>query len=120
MWDQISRLDAYLRDVPPEEQLLKLSEEVGEVAEAWIGMHGRNPRKGICRTQDDLLSELADVIITAAVAMTKIAGSSESASGHLEQRIATVVKRAGLDGGQGTTESSQRLCGTRATPSVRA
>jgi NTP pyrophosphatase (non-canonical NTP hydrolase) len=37
--------------------LLKLTEEVGEVADASIGMRGLNSRKGICRTLDDLLAE---------------------------------------------------------------
>ncbi len=49
MWDQVGRLYAYHGDVPAEVRLLKLTEEVGEVAEAFIGMHGLNSRKGICR-----------------------------------------------------------------------
>ena len=40
MWDQIRVLHACHRDVPAEIQLLKLTEEVGEAAEAFIGMHG--------------------------------------------------------------------------------
>jgi NTP pyrophosphatase (non-canonical NTP hydrolase) len=43
-------------------RLLKLTEEVGEVADAFIGMHGLNGRKGVCRTRDDLLAELADAV----------------------------------------------------------
>jgi NTP pyrophosphatase (non-canonical NTP hydrolase) len=73
MWDQVGQLYAYHGDVPAEVRLLKLTEEVGEVADAFIGMHGLNGRKGICRTRDDLLDELADVIITAAVAMSGFA-----------------------------------------------
>jgi NTP pyrophosphatase (non-canonical NTP hydrolase) len=49
--------------------MLKLSEEVGEVAEAVIGATGQNPRKGTSHTWDDVQSELCDVIITAAVAL---------------------------------------------------
>ena len=41
-------------------------EETGEAAEAFIGLRGFNARKGVCRTREDLLAELADVIITAA------------------------------------------------------
>jgi hypothetical protein len=70
MWDQISELHACHREMPVEISLLKLSEEVGETAEAFIGMHGLNSRKGVCRSRDDLLAELTDVIITAAVAMS--------------------------------------------------
>jgi hypothetical protein len=42
-------------------------------AQAFIGMHDLNLRKGACRSRDDLL-ELADVIITAAVAMSGVTG----------------------------------------------
>ena len=70
MWDQIRDLHACYGDVPVEIRLLKVTEEVGEAAEAFIGTHGLNSRKGVCRSRDDLLAELADVIITAAVAMT--------------------------------------------------
>jgi NTP pyrophosphatase (non-canonical NTP hydrolase) len=38
MWDQISELHAWHVSVPVEIRLLKLSEEVGEAAEAFIGM----------------------------------------------------------------------------------
>jgi NTP pyrophosphatase (non-canonical NTP hydrolase) len=72
MWDQIRELHACHADVPIEIRLLKLTEEVGEAVEAFIGMHGLNSRKGVCRSRDDLLAELADVIITAAVAMSGI------------------------------------------------
>ena len=96
MWDQVERLHDYYGDVPVEVCLLKLTEEVGEAAEAYIGIHGLNKRKGICRTPDDLLDELADVIITAAVAMSGVAGDAEQARGHFERRITTVTTRAGL------------------------
>ena len=56
MWDQISDLHACHREVPVEIQLLKLTEETGEAAEAFIGMHGLNSRKGVCRSRDDLLA----------------------------------------------------------------
>ncbi|WP_405873431.1 MazG-like family protein [Streptomyces sp. NBC_00005] len=50
-------------------RMLKLSEEVGEVAEAVIGATGQNPRKGTTHTWDDVESELCDVVITALVAL---------------------------------------------------
>jgi hypothetical protein len=46
MWDQIGQLYAHHGDVPAEVRLLKLTEEVGEVAEAFIGMHGLEPQEG--------------------------------------------------------------------------
>ena len=96
MWDEVGRLHAHHGDVPVEIRLLKLTEEVGEAAEAFIGVHGLNSRKGVCRSRDDLLDELADVIITAAVAMSGVTGDVDEARSHLERRLATVSARAGL------------------------
>lgn len=84
------------RHVLVEIRLLKLTEEVGEAAEALIGMQGMNGRKGTCRSRDDLLAELPYVIITAAVAMSGIAGGADQARDHLERRLAVVTERAGL------------------------
>ncbi|MXM62799.1 hypothetical protein GR925_04925 [Streptomyces sp. HUCO-GS316] len=53
-------------------RILKLSEEVGEVAEAVIGATGQNPRKGTTHTWDDVGSELCDVVITALVALREL------------------------------------------------
>ena len=95
MWDQIRDLHACHREVPVEIQLLKLTEETGEAAEAFIGMQGLNSRKGVCRSRDDLLAELGDVIITAAVAMTSVTGGdADEARSHLEQRLTVVTERA--------------------------
>jgi NTP pyrophosphatase (non-canonical NTP hydrolase) len=96
MWDQIRELHAVYGEVPVEIRLLKVTEEAGEAAEAFIGMHGLNSRKGICRSRDDLLAELADVIITAAVAMAGVTGGDlDEARSYLEQRLAVVTERAG-------------------------
>lgn len=46
-------------------QVVKLSEEVGEVAEALIGMTGLNSRKGVTHTRLDVAVELGDVALTA-------------------------------------------------------
>ena len=96
MWDQVEGLYSYHGDVPVEARLLKLTEEIGEAAEAYLGIHGLNKRKGTCRTPDDLLAELADVIITAAVTMSGVAGGVNEARSHFERRIAAVTARAGL------------------------
>ncbi|MFR0352234.1 MazG-like family protein [Streptomyces sediminimaris] len=50
-------------------RVLKLSEEVGEVAQAVIGATGQNPRKGVTHTWEDVQGELCDVVITALVAL---------------------------------------------------
>ena len=99
MWDEVERLHDYHGEVPVEIRLLKLTEEVGEVADAYIGIHGFNKRKGTYRTPDDLLDELADVIITAAVAMSAVAGDADRARAHFERRITTVTTRVGLGEG---------------------
>ena len=91
MWDQVGQLHEHHGDVPVEIRLLKLTEEIGEVADAFLGVRGLNRRKGICRTRQDLLDELSDVIITAAVAMTGITEDADHARAHLARRLATVT-----------------------------
>ncbi len=95
MWEQVGRLYEHHGEVPAEIRLLKLTEEVGEAAEALIGMQGGNPRKPR-RSRDELLDELSDVIIAGAIAMAGVAGDVNQAREHLEKRLATVCKRAGL------------------------
>ncbi len=50
-------------------RLLKLTEESGEVAQAYLGMTGQNPRKGTTHTSADVAGELCDVIVSAMVAL---------------------------------------------------
>ncbi|MFD6909270.1 MazG-like family protein [Streptomyces sp. NPDC060077] len=66
-------------------RILKLSEEVGEVAQAVIGVTGQNPRKGTTHTWDDVRSELCDVAVTALVALrTLTPDAREVLTRHLE------------------------------------
>ncbi|QES47195.1 hypothetical protein DEJ50_04440 [Streptomyces venezuelae] len=64
------------RGVAPEEQwtlqVLKIGEEFGEAAQAVIGVRGTNPRKGTSHTWEDVQAEVADTIITAMVALTRM------------------------------------------------
>jgi NTP pyrophosphatase (non-canonical NTP hydrolase) len=53
-------------------RILKLSEETGEVAKAWIGATGQNPRKGVTHTYTDVADELADVCMSSLVAIHSI------------------------------------------------
>jgi hypothetical protein len=48
------------------------TEEVGEVSQAWIGVTGQNPRKGVTHTIAAVRDELCDVILTAAVALGSV------------------------------------------------
>jgi predicted house-cleaning noncanonical NTP pyrophosphatase (MazG superfamily)/NTP pyrophosphatase (non-canonical NTP hydrolase) len=97
MWDEAGRLADWLGDMPVEAQLLKLSEEVGEVAEAYLGMTGRNPGKGVNRTREDLTGEVGDVIITAAVALVILAGGPGAARAVFAAHLASVLARTGLE-----------------------
>ncbi|MFF3325892.1 MazG-like family protein [Streptomyces sp. NPDC002889] len=91
-WETVARLHSWLhaRSRFPQEQetllrILKLSEEVGEVAQAVIGATGQNPRKGTTHNWQDVQSELCDVIITAMVALrTLTPEAAETFAAHLE------------------------------------
>ncbi|MGW1773767.1 MazG-like family protein [Streptomyces sp. NPDC002104] len=74
----VARFDAYDRErgVAREEslmlQILKIGEEFGEAAQAVIGARGTNPRKGDSHTWGDVEAEVADVIVTAMVALARM------------------------------------------------
>jgi NTP pyrophosphatase (non-canonical NTP hydrolase) len=53
-------------------RILKVTEEAGEAAGAWIGLTGQNPRKGVTHSLDDVAGELADVALTALVAIESL------------------------------------------------
>ncbi|WP_327252395.1 MazG-like family protein [Streptomyces sp. NBC_01244] len=53
-------------------QILKIGEEFGEAAQAVIGAKGTNPRKGNSHTWSDVEAEVADVIVTAMVALARM------------------------------------------------
>lgn len=79
-------------------QMLKLMEESGEVAEAWIGATGQNPRKGFTHTCADVLDELADVAITAMVDIARLGGDPAAVVGEkvavMRQRYEALEARA--------------------------
>ena len=106
MWDEAGRLTEWLGEVPIEAQLLKLSEEVGEVAEAYLGMTGLNPRKGFSHTREDLVGEVADVIISAAVAIVRLSGDPRAARDAFQAHLAAVLARAGLETDPAQAESN--------------
>jgi NTP pyrophosphatase (non-canonical NTP hydrolase) len=71
-------------------RILKVTEEAGEAAQAWIGALGQNPRKGVTHSREDVVAELADVAFTALVAIGSLGGDPESA---LTACAAKVAKR---------------------------
>lgn len=80
-------------------RVLKLAEECGEAANAYIGMTGQNPRKGVTHTLDDLNAELADVAITAMAAIYHFTGGSEfDLRRVMRQKCDQIMLRAGLRG----------------------
>ncbi|GAA4381220.1 hypothetical protein GCM10023088_45590 [Actinomadura verrucosospora] len=93
-WADSARIrGGYLAEVPTHALVMKVAEEVGEVVEAYLGMTGGNPRKGVHKTVADVLDELADVILSAAVPMVDLAGGPEQAGQHLAGRLGVVSGR---------------------------
>ncbi|MFJ5304114.1 MazG-like family protein [Streptomyces sp. NPDC088350] len=72
-------------------RVLKLSEEVGEVAQAVIGATGQNPRKGVTHTWDDVQAELCDVVITALVALRTLTPDTQEV---FTRHLARVMERS--------------------------
>ncbi|MFI8965080.1 MazG-like family protein [Streptomyces sp. NPDC053493] len=93
IWTTVGRLQAWLTEhqqLPPDQEILlrvlKLSEEVGETAQAVIGATGQNPRKGRSHTWQDVEAELCDVVITAMVALrTLTPDAAEVFARHLRR-----------------------------------
>ena len=76
-------------------RLMKLSEEVGEVMEAYIGYAGANKRKGFSHDVEDVADELCDVVITAMVALHDWVDNPER---HLKDKLQTLSARIKKDG----------------------
>ncbi|GGR32890.1 methyltransferase domain-containing protein [Streptomyces netropsis] len=96
-WELVRRLTERLDDhstLPAEQrrilQILKISEEAGEAAEAVIGAMGQNPRKGFSHTWDDVQAEVCDVIITGMVALNRLA---PDAADVFARHLARIVER---------------------------
>ncbi|MFD9075584.1 MazG-like family protein [Streptomyces lasiicapitis] len=66
--------------------MLKISQELGEVAEALHGALGANPRKGA--SPGVVSKELADVIVTAAVVLDTVSGNGAAVVEHQLQNRA--------------------------------
>lgn len=75
-------------------RVMKIGEEYGEAVQAYIGMTGQNPRKGITHTKDDLCNELADVAITALCAIAYFNNNSPIlVEGIMDDKIQVILKR---------------------------
>jgi NTP pyrophosphatase (non-canonical NTP hydrolase) len=71
-------------------RLLKLSEEVGEVSQAYIGYVGQNPRKGQTHSAADVADELCDVAVTALVALHRFTDTPEQ---HFADKLQAIADR---------------------------
>lgn len=103
-WSTIRRLVAWVdqqngrSDAEVSMRILKISEEAGEVAQAWSGVHGQNPRKGVTHSVGDVCDELIDVMVTAAVALTSI---SDNPAELVDEKLAKIATRSGVTAEQG-------------------
>jgi NTP pyrophosphatase (non-canonical NTP hydrolase) len=91
-------LDASNEDSPHEDSMrvLKLVEEAGEAASAYIGMTGQNPRKGVTHTRADLLAELIDVAITALCAVQHFTKDETETRAAVAVKLDRLLSRVGL------------------------
>ncbi|HEV2352692.1 MAG TPA: MazG-like family protein [Puia sp.] len=83
-------------DVEDVMRILKISEELGEVTQAYIGMTGQNPRKGYTHTIADVEAELADVVVTALCAIQRFTQSAHLTEEIVLGKIDSIIKRAEL------------------------
>ena len=79
-WQELEEIDKWLDGTVADQyktqplaqdwaRISKVAEELGEAIQAFIGATGQNPRKGVINTQEEVLDELADVVITGLAAM---------------------------------------------------
>ncbi len=75
-------------------RLAKISEEHGEVIEAFIGATAQNPRKGLTHSMADVEAELLDVAVTALGAIEHLRGHDGQALAMLDEVIVRLEQRA--------------------------
>jgi NTP pyrophosphatase (non-canonical NTP hydrolase) len=74
-------------------RILKVAEEAGEAATAWIGVTGANPRKGVTHTVEQVAAELADVALTALIAIESLGVDHRSALGACARKVTERLSR---------------------------
>ena len=67
--------------------LHQMAAEMGEVNEAYIGLHGLNPRKGVTHSQAQFLDEAADVAATALALIRFVTGSTDAMRAVVEANL---------------------------------
>ncbi|WP_323138359.1 MazG-like family protein [Streptomyces sp. NBC_01571] len=103
-WDHVTRLRKWLdADAAPTSvqdarllRVLKISEELGEVAEAPSRGARRQPAQGCVPRLGDVAKELADVIVTAMVALDTVSGDGATVvEPQLQGRVEEEITAAG-------------------------
>jgi hypothetical protein len=93
LWEHVRRVLAMVDQANPRTshevamRLLKIGEEAGEVAAAYIGATGQNPRKGVTHDLDDVIGECFDTAVTALVAASTLAGDTAAARAALDAHL---------------------------------
>lgn len=107
-WDKINQLREWLdAEIVYEseterclQRVLKIGEEFGEACEAVFGALGANPRKGPSHSWADVRKELADVAVTALVALASVGSGADK---EFDDRLQHLVDRvAAPPAGSGT------------------
>lgn len=102
LFADVADITGWLDDANPDSahedsmRVLKLTEEAGEAAAAYIGMVGQNPRKGVTHTREQFLDELADVAITALCAIQHFTKDVGGTRAVLAAKLAGIIERAGI------------------------
>lgn len=100
VWDGIESLTEWLNssngcnDHELTLRIMKIGEEFGEVVNAHIGAIGQNPWKGFYATQQDVIKELCDVIVTAMVAINSMTEDATISRGMLAAHMTHLLSRA--------------------------
>lgn len=80
-------------------RILKVTEEAGEAAGAWIGAVGQNPRKGVTHSRKEVADELADVALTALVAIESLGLDARRALNSCAGKVLARLGDAAVEGG---------------------
>lgn len=77
-------------------RLSKIGEEYGEAVNAFIGITGQNPRKGVFGSEDDVDNELVDVALTAILCLQHRTKDLDVTEEIIRSRLEYRMQAAGL------------------------
>lgn len=88
-------------------RILKVTEEAGEAAGAWIGAVGQNPRKGVTHSRKEVADELADVALTALVAIESLGLDARRALNSCAGKVLARLGDVAVEGGHHGARTQQ-------------